>query len=162
MAQLATQLEIGRRIMRRTFLVIGVVVTFASQAGAQTTNQATNELIDKLLTRIDGLEKRVAELEKENATARLSPAPAAPSQPILPAIAPARVTPVEPAQMSHDQAPTIESGPLSSPLLHIAGFAGIGYSATDLHGPNGGFQPLTMLSPHSGFSEGQFVLQLSS
>src|SRR5665213_875379 len=95
MAQLATQLEIGRRIMRRTFLVIGVVVTFASQAGAQTTNQATNELIDKLLTR-------------------------------------------------------------------IAGFAGIGYSATDLHGPNGGFQPLTMLSPHSGFSEGQFVLQLSS
>ena len=64
--------------------------------------------------------------------------------------------------MSHDQAPTIESGPLSSPSLHIAGFAALDFSATDLHGPNGGFQPLTLLNPHSGFGEGQFVLQLSS
>jgi hypothetical protein len=44
----------------------------------------------------------------------------------------------------------------------MQGFADFNFSATDLHGPNGGFQPLTSLSPHSGFSEGQFTLHLSS
>lgn len=145
--------------MRRALFSLAIVAALATQAGAQATDQATNELIQKLLTRIDGLEKRVSELENENTAAHLSPVPAAPAQP-APALSP--VSPVEAAHMSHDQAPVIESGPLSSPLLHIAGFADLDYSATDLHGPNGGFQPLTLLSPHTGFSEGQFVLQFSS
>jgi hypothetical protein len=141
--------------MRRALFAIGVVAVIVCRASAQTTDQATKELIEKLLTRIDGLEKRIAELEKDNVTARLAPAPPTP-----PAAVPA--SPVEEAHMNHDQAPTVESGPLTSPLLHIAGFGDFNFSATDLHGPNGGFQPLTLLSQHSGFSEGQLTLHLSS
>jgi len=136
---------------------MGVVAVIVSRASAQTTDQATKELIQKLLTRIDGLEKRIAELEKDNATARLAPTPQAP-----PAAASVPALPAEEAHLNHDQAPTVESGPLTSPLLHIAGFGDFNFSATDLHGPNGGFQPLTLLSAHSGFSEGQLTLHLSS
>ncbi len=143
--------------MRPLFFALAVVVVFASQAGAKTADHATNELIEKLLTRIDGLEKRVAELEQEKAGPH-----EAPSQPTPPVTASSAVSPVEAAHLDHDRAPSAESAPLTSPLLHIAGFADFNFSATDLHGPNGGFQPLSLLSTHSGFSEGQFVLHLSS
>ena len=141
--------------MRPVFLAIGMIAALVSRAGAQATDHVTSEQIEKLLNRIDTLEKRVAELEKENATAHLRPEPA-PA-----AVVPEPVLPAETAH-NHDQAPTVDSGPLNSPLLHIAGFADFNFSATDLHGPNGGFQPLTLLSPHSGFSEGQLTLHLSS
>ncbi len=149
--------------MRRVLFSIGVVAVLVSGAAAQATDPTDKELIEKLLTRIDGLEKRVAELEKEkdDATARIAPAqPSPPAPASASASAPAAV--VEEAHLSHDQAPTPESGFGTSPLLHIAGFADFNFSASDLHGPNGGFQPLTMLSDHSGFSEGQLTLHLSS
>jgi hypothetical protein len=155
--------------MRRVFVSIGVVALLVSRAAAQSTDPADKELIEKLLTRIDGLEKRVEELEKEKATASVAPAQPAPPSPTTIAAAsppaPAAPTPaeaVEEAHLSHDQAPTPESGFGTSPLLRIAGFGDFNFSASDLHGPNGGFQPLTMLSDHSGFSEGQLTLQLSS
>jgi hypothetical protein len=140
--------------MRRVFLAIGLVAVLLPRAGAQTADPATKDLIERLLNRIDGLEKRVAELEKENVSARL--APAQPTPQAAPAL------PAETAHLGHDQATGPENAPATSPALHIAGFADFNFSATDLHGASGGFQPLTLLSPHTGFSEGQFVLHLSS
>ncbi len=140
--------------MKRVFLVISVVALLVSRAGAQTTGASTNELLQKLINRIDDLEKRMAELEKENAALRQASSQTAPA-------APAPLPPPQEA-MNHAQAPAPESVSSGSPLLHIAGFADFNFSASDLHGPSGGFQPLTLLSPHSGFSEGQLVLHLSS
>jgi len=160
--------------MRRAFLVMALAAAFAARAGAQTTDQDTKQLIQTLMNRINSLESRVAELEKENAAAHLTPAqPAAQTAqaavPPAPQPAPAPPTRPSPAEtiaavhQAHEQAPPPEStAPPAGPGLHIAGFGGIAFSASDLHGPDGGFQPLTLLSTHSGFSEGQFVLQLSS
>jgi hypothetical protein len=134
--------------MRRTFLLIGWILVLSPWAAAQATDPATRELIEKLLNRIDGLEKRVAELEKEK-TAAVTLAPPTPEA------AP------PPAHVAHDQAPIPEANG-SYPSLKIAGFGDVNFSATDLHGPNGGFVQSTQLNAHSGFSEGQFVLHLSS
>lgn len=134
-------------------LIIGLVVALSPWACAQTTNPATRELIDKLLSRIDGLEKRIADLEKESATARavVPPAPAPPS-----------ARPVESAQVLHDQVPAVEASQPSYPSLKIAGFGDLNFSATDLHGPSGGFSAQTLLGARSGFEEGQLVLHMSS
>ena len=48
------------------------------------------------------------------------------------------------------------------PSLKISGFSDFNFSATDLHGPSGGFSNQTLLGAHSGFQEGQFDLHLSS
>lgn len=141
--------------MRCKPLVFGLVVVLSPWAGAQTTDPATRELIQKLLSRIDSLEKRVAELEKE------SPSPHA-AAPVLPAPeTPARPA-TESAHMSHDQAAPLEASLPSYPSLKISGFGDLNFAATNLHGASGGFVPLTLLTPHSGFEEGQFVLHFSS
>ena len=139
--------------MKRVLVAAGLVALLAARAGAQTGDQTNNELVQKLLTRIDALEQRVAELEKENAAAH--PARLQPGQPAPSAVPPAAIVaqnpaapasgtpPPETAQLghNHDQAPPVEGGPLASPLLHMEGFADFNFQATDLHGPNGGFQP---------------------
>jgi hypothetical protein len=133
-------------------LVVGLLAVMPSAwAGAQTTDPATRELIEKLLGRIDGLEKRVAELEKGSA-AHVT-APAGPTAPGVPG---------EAAHLSHDQAPVPEEAQPVYPALKIAGFADFNFSASNLHGPSGGFSPQTLLGAHSGFDEGQFVLHMSS
>lgn len=121
-------------------------------------DQAQTELIQKLLARIDSLEKRVADLEKEKSPAAAEVA----------AVTPSRETP-QPAPLSsqtlhagHDEAPRPDEAQPQYPTLKIAGFGDIDYSATNLHGANGGFGAQTLLNPHSGFEEGQFVLHLSS
>ena len=125
-------------------------------ARAQGPDPATRQLIEQLMSRIDTLEKRVAELERTPGTARAAPAAA-------PALA-AAATPGP--HLDHDQAPAPETtAPEAQPVypsLKIAGFSDFNFSATDLHGPNGGFQGQTLLGAHSGFTEGQFVLHLSS
>ena len=159
--------------MRRAFLAMGIVAALAARAGAQTADQDTKQLIQTLMNRINSLEQRVADLEKENAAAHLAPAQPAPqtqaaAQP-APQTAPAPAPRPSPAEtiaavhQAHEQAPPIETtAPPAGPAMHIAGFGSMAFSGTDLHGPNGGFQPLTLLGPHSGFEEGQFVLQFSS
>lgn len=150
--------------MTRVLVAAGLVALLAARADAQTSDPANNQLIQQLLTRIDALEQRVAELEKENAAAHPVPGQPAPAVPPAAIVTQTPPPPAQPGQLAHvhDQAPPVEGGPLNSPLLHLEGFADFNYQATDLHGSNGGFQPLTLLSPHSGFSEGQFVLHLSS
>jgi hypothetical protein len=144
--------------MRRLPLFAWLLVTLAPWADAQTPAQvpsqsmdpATRELIQQLLSRIDTLEKRVSELELNTPSRAVVSA-----QPPSP---PATAT----AHLDHDQAPPPDEAQPSYPTLKIAGFGDVDYSATDLHGPNGGFQPQTLLGAHSGFEEGQFVLHLSS
>jgi hypothetical protein len=131
----------------RKFLMC-LVVALPSVAGAQTTDPATRELIERLLARIDTLEKRVAQLEnpRHDATAPAAPVP------------PAAV----PATHEHDAAPMADSERPSYPLLKVAGFSDFNFAATDLHGANGGFGTQTLLGPRSGFQEGQFALHMSS
>ena len=49
--------------MRRGQMLIGFMLILPALAAAQTTDQATKDLIAKLLARIDSLEARVAQLE---------------------------------------------------------------------------------------------------
>ncbi len=154
--------------MIRRALTASLLLLLPAWAAAQTADPATRELIEKLLTRIDGLEKRVAELEKEKA-------PGAPGATIVPATAPPTTTAAEtkPAQMepmsphSHHQVPVPPMGAPEQvqptyPFLKIAGFGDVDFSATNLHGANGGFGAQTLLNPHSGFELGQTTLHLTS
>jgi hypothetical protein len=138
--------------MTRTILAICL---FGASAYAQ--DAAQSQLIQKLLDRIDSLEKRVAELEKEKPP--VAAAVAAPS--------PRPTPPTEAALHDHDAPPVptsqaSEEGQPTYPALKIAGFADLNFSASNLHGPSGGFGAQTLLGAHSGFSEGQFVLHFTS
>jgi hypothetical protein len=152
--------------MIRLLLLFVALVLCAPGAGAQTMDPATRELIDRLLARIDGLEKRVAELEKSNpATTAAAPAPAPRPAPALPA-QPAPVPPTVAVHESHDQPPVPPAMPAEAtppyPFLRISGFGDLDFSALDLHSPAIGFGAQTLLTTHSGFEEGQFTLHLSS
>ena len=138
--------------MSRGRLLIGFLLALPPWAGAQTPDQATRELIEKLLARIDRLETRVAQLENPG----VSVVPAAPAAPA------AAAAPAQAAHAAHDTAPTADFGQPVYPSLKIAGFSDFNFSATDLHGPSGGFGTQTLLGAHSGFQEGQFALHLSS
>ena len=133
------------RIVLLLFVALGLG---APSAVGQTVDPATKELIDRLLARIDGLEKRVAELEGAKAAAR----------PVIPATQAIHETHEQPPV---PQAAVAEAAPVY-PSLKISGFGDIDFSATDLHSAATGFGAQTLLSPHSGFEEGQFTLHLSS
>jgi len=131
--------------MRVARLVVGLLLALPSWAAAQTTDPATKELIERLLARIDSLEKRVAQLENPGTPAV---APAAPAEAL--------------AAHAHDTAPVPDAAQPSYPALKLSGFSDFNFAATDLHGPSGGFGTQTLLGAHSGFQEGQFALHLSA
>ncbi len=110
---------------------------------AQQRNTAPSdaELIQSLLTRIEQLEKRVADLEGPKAPA------AAQAQPPSPAAPPPPPSPQQMADMAHT---VVEPAPEAGPNLKIAGFSDFNFSGSD--------QPGTK----SGFTEGQFILHLNS
>ena len=113
---------------------------------AQDADTATRQLIQKLLTRIDSLEKRVTELEAERAPRK--PAPPAETPP--------------PAAHAHDMPPQqAEAANPIYPLLKISGFSDLNLGAIDQRGVTG-FGQQTLLAPRSGFQEGQFILHFSS
>ena len=66
--------------MKSSLLLIGLAVV-AGRAQAQATDPATRAVIERLLERVDSLEKRLAELEKGGAVAKTTSAasPAAPA-----------------------------------------------------------------------------------
>ena len=82
--------------MKSGMLGLAFVLALPVCGTAQTADPATRELIEKLLARIDSLEKRVAQLEQANPSAGAT-APAS----AVPAPAPAMAT----GTHSHDQAP---------------------------------------------------------
>ena len=144
--------------MSHRLFAIGLVAALLPGMRAQTPDPATRQLIERLLTRIDGLEKRVAELEKAGATSQ-SVVSANPTPPASP-------SPTEAMHLAHEQAPApivqSEAAQPVYPSLKISGFADVSFSATNLHGPSGGFVASTLMGAHSGFQEGQFTLHLSS
>jgi hypothetical protein len=127
------------------FACVLLLIT-TSAVRAQTSSSATApELVQKLMERIEQLEKRVAELESNSPKAVL----AAPGPESTPATQP----PLSPqaAHQAHLQAGAgAEPQPQASPSLRLAGFTDFNFSATDQRGSK------------SGFSEGQFVLHASS
>jgi hypothetical protein len=137
--------------MRRERYIFGLLLALTMKAGAQPASSTERDLIEKLLSRIDGLEKRVAELEQERVAKSVTPT--APQTPKSPA---------EIAHITHDGGTAVEAAQPSYPSLKIAGFSDFNFSATDLHGPSGGFGGQTLLGAHTGFQEGQFALHLSS
>ena len=145
--------------MSYRLFAIGLSVGLLPGVQAQTADPATRELIERLLNRIDGLEKRVAELEKGGPTTARSIPPSAPAQAAQP-------SPTEAMHLAHDQAPVpvtqSEATQPVYPSLKISGFGDVDFSATNLHGPSSGFGAQTLVLPHSGFEEGQFTLHLSS
>jgi hypothetical protein len=154
--------------MKRISWLFVLLAMGAPWVGAQSTDAGTKELIEKLLARIDGLERRVAELEngKPGATTAAAPANALTAPATTAATAVKAVSPADAMHHSHDQPPVPQTaGPDSTPVypsLKIAGFSDIDFSATNLHSAATGFGAQTLLSQHSGFEEGQFTLHLSS
>ncbi|MCU1235673.1 MAG: hypothetical protein JWP63_3640, partial [Candidatus Solibacter sp.] len=126
------------------------LVVCAAGAWGQAMDPATQALIEKLQARVDSLEKRLADLEGRGA------APAA-------AVAAPAAAPVAAAAHEHDQTPVApDLTHPTYPNLKIAGFGDIDFAASNLQGASGGFGAQTLLQSHSGFSEGQFILHMSS
>jgi hypothetical protein len=129
----------------RFFLFVAGSVALGTAARAQTAPAGDQTaIIRQMMERIDRLEKRVNELEAEKRAAMAAPPPAAESK-----------SPAESAAAMHGMAhPEHDlSGPANEvtyPSLHLAGFSDINFAATDRKGD------------HSGFSEGQFILHLTS
>jgi hypothetical protein len=103
------------------------------------------ELIRALLTRIDQLEQRMAQMEKAHAKETPEPREEPETKP-----EPARAG-AHPAHAEHGIGPqTAPDEVLSHPTLKIAGFSDLNFVTTDQRGTK------------SGFTEGQFILHLSS
>src|SRR5438105_6763669 len=101
------------------------------------------ETIRALLSRIELLEKRVAELEtRSNPTAPAVLEPAAP--------APEPPPPMQAGAAPHMHAEHPGTPQMTSPSPHLEGFGDFNFAATDKPGS------------HSGFNEGQFVLHFNS
>src|SRR5580704_2193621 len=102
---------------RFSVIAISLVAPLAFCAQSSTPSQA--DLIQALLTRIDKLEKRVAELETKSGAA---------AQPV--------VHDAATHDHDHEAAP---SGQSSTPSLRLAGFSDFNFAATDQHGAKSGF-----------------------
>src|SRR5438445_9178520 len=101
-----------RRLVMCLLLALPVCAVAQTTDPAKTdpakTDPATRELIEKLLTRIDTLEKRVAQLENPGMR------PTAPAAPVVPAL--------PTAAHAHDTAPVPDAAQPSYPSLKLAGF----------------------------------------
>src|SRR5437868_3466518 len=106
--------------MNRGRILIGLLIALAPSLGAQTADQATKDLIEKLLSRIHSLEKRVAQLESPGAPAALPMTPASPQT----------------VHTAHDQPPIPNAEQPVYPVLKLSGFSDFNFSATNLHGPS--------------------------
>src|SRR5678816_385180 len=128
--------------MIRTLLLAALMVV-ACQAQSPAPDAATRALIEKLLERVDSLEKRLAELEKGGT----SPRPAA-------AVAQTAASPAA-VHQSHDTppVPTVAEQTAAPiyPALKISGFADVNFAATTSHAPTTGFSPQSLLQQRSGF-----------
>jgi hypothetical protein len=112
---------------------------------AQTPSSAD---IQALLTRIDRLEKRVAELEGSATAAGQATRP--PAQQLAPSAIAQSPQPAPGAHDEHLATTEAAQGVPQSPLLKMTGFSDINFSATDQRGVK------------SGFNEGQFTLHTVS
>ena len=138
--------------MNRRLLAAALLLLLPACAGAQATDPAARELIERLMARIDSLERRVAELETERGQRTPTPRPG-----------PAGVAEAH----AHDQAPAPqitnpEAVQPTYPSLKINGFGDVDFGATNLRGASVPFGAQTLLAPHGGFALGQTTLHLIS
>jgi hypothetical protein len=141
---------VNRRLLAAAFLLLLPV-----SAGAQAADPAAQDLIQRLMARIDSLERRVAELERERGQPAAAATPA-------PAAGPGPATVAGPHDHDQAAAQQIENQETGLPTLKINGFGDVDFSASNLRGANGGFEPATLLGAHSGFVLGQTTLHLIS
>lgn len=140
--------------MKRTCILLTTIILGVSELmwGQATTPAVSADVVQKLLDRIDRLEKRVAELEGTKAAV---PAPAS-GMVSAPAVAVVSPPPVKQEQATpageHDHGSIMNAGDQTPtyPSLKLAGFSDFNFSSTDAPGAK------------SGFNEGQFVLHISS
>jgi hypothetical protein len=140
-------------LARRARLAGGLFLSLATLQAQAPDSASDKELIQRLLQRIDQLEKRVADLESHAAPPATAAAPSGPPSTIaaLPPQPTAAVTTATPSPMAeHDHGTPVETSTSTYPSLRIAGFGDLNYSSSDQRGS------------HGGFNEGQFVLHLSS
>ena len=135
--------------MRHAIVVCLAAVCCSLPGFAQSASQPD---LTEVLKRLDAVERRVQELEQQNAALR-SQLAATPAPTAAATHAPVEAPPAKPAEMAgtheHEAAPAPESQE-TYPNLHFRGFADVDFSSTDIKG-----QP-------SGFNLGQFVLHVSS
>ena len=127
----------------------GIFFLLSAAAWGQPAQPSQTELIQRLLQRIDQLEKRVTELEgartpKPTETTAPTPAPGA-MQPSTAAAPGAMAT----MAGDHDHG-TILDPAATYPSLKLSGFSDINFTGSSRPGT------------HSGFNEGQFILHMSS
>jgi hypothetical protein len=141
--------QIKEIVMKRSLVGVCLLLAAAASVYAQTAEAApTAEIVQKLLARIEQLEKRVTELESRP-QAQAAPVTERAQQPETP---PAETRPPLPPLTIHEHQRMAEASqtPPPSPTLKLAGFSDFNFVATD--------QPGTK----SGFTEGQFVLHAIS
>jgi len=95
--------------------VFGLVLALSPLAGAQTADPVARDMIEKLLARIDTLEQRLADLEKDKPGGQVNAVAAAPAPGVA---APAAAQ----THLDHDQAPAAEAARSAYPALKISGF----------------------------------------
>jgi hypothetical protein len=128
----------GRLLVFRFWPICVAVLMCCGVASGQS---ADAELIRRLFDRVEQLERRVAELEGAKAGQVLPEAKKAAEAP--------KPVPI-PSDIHHGDPPVVTEGSLQQPLLQIAGFSDVNFAASD--------DPRT----RSGFSEGQFILHMTS
>jgi hypothetical protein len=134
-------------------LLLAALTAIACAAQSPSPDPATRALIEKLLERVDSLEKRLAELEKGGPAPRPVAAPQAAASPA--AVHQSHDTPPAPSIAEQTAAPIY-------PTLKLNGFADVNFAATNAHAPISGFGQQSLLQQRSGFQEGQFILHMSS
>src|SRR5690348_11102170 len=112
-------------------VIMAGLLLMAGSGRAQTMDPATRILIENLQERIDGLEKRLAELEKGSGTAHAAP-PAQPAASAAAAVHQSHDTPPAAVQTEQTAAP-------SYPALKISGFADVNFAASTLKSAATGF-----------------------
>ena len=144
--------ESKKKLFRRLCpLVIWLLGSSAMWAQTPAPNQ--NELIERLLQRVDQLEKRVAELESGRPVAQAVEPPRAevPAQPgPVSSVLTPNQPPPGPGAHDHEHGGTALEPASTYPSLRLSGFGDINFTASQQPGSK------------SGFNEGQLVPHISS
>ncbi len=139
---------------RISLLLALLLATFPAPAQT-TTDQSQSEMVKALLTRIDKLEQRVAQLEADKNSGSVPQLQAQTQipQPQSKQVPSAEIQQNQAAAQMHEHDEHAQNGTVAEhhfPSLQVRGFGDVDFSATDEPGS------------HSGFTLGQVVLHLAS
>ncbi|MEZ5403808.1 MAG: hypothetical protein R2729_29280 [Bryobacteraceae bacterium] len=128
------------------------VVLLVAACGAASAQSKDAELIQRLLERVDQLERRIAELESARGGRPADSQPLAAATAPSPAPGPAghAAHGMAGMAMQPDTPTVLDTGEFTKPVFALSGFSDINFAAS------------TDKRARSGFSEGQFVLHMTS